>query len=133
MIRSMTYPSAPATTIDAAAAASTTSTLVDRSLELIDHWTETSSNSESAALKEWFQSSIHDSLPSVVRMHDNDELLAVVTNVEGSLAIRLLDWDGEKTSRLTLNRTFATPTAPSSTYAYTLQDCDGDGASDFVA
>ncbi len=107
--------------------------LLDRSLALVDHWAETSSTMESAALKEWFQSSIHNSFPSVVRTHDNDDLLAVVTNVEGSLAIRLLDWDGEKSSRVTLNRTFATPISPSATYAYTLQDCDGDGASDFVA
>ena len=107
--------------------------LIDKSLQLVDHWTDTTSTTESAALKSWFASSIRVTYPTVIRTIDNEEFLGIVTNVDGTLGVRLLAWDRDKTSKVTSIRTLTLPIASSSTYSFvSILDCNGDGSSDFV-
>jgi len=109
--------------------------LVDKSVTLVDHWSETNTATESAALASWFQNSnYYAPSPTVVKTLDNEEHLAISTSLNGSIVFRLLGWDNDEKPSLTVDRTIDLPIDPSSTAAFVWTlDCDGDGISDFVS
>ena len=108
--------------------------LVDRSATIAGHWSETTTASSLAA-KNWFQRSHYDlSVPAVITESSGKELLAVPTCGDGSIVLRLLDWEDEATSRLHVDRTVRLPIAPGSALAEVrILDCDGDGLSDCLS
>lgn len=106
--------------------------LVDRSVKLAAHWSETTQTSSSPAVASWFkEADMYAPSPAVVKSLDNQELIAVSSSFDGSVGFRLLALDGED---VTLERTVSVPIAPTSRvlFVQTL-DCDRDGFADFLS
>ncbi len=120
---------------DSAASYRTDLWLVDRSINLVGHWSETTSVAAGAVAANWFQKSHYDlPLPKVVKTPDSKELLAIPTSIDGSIGFRLLGFDDAEPQNVVVDRTVRLPIDRNSTSAFVeTLDCDGDGYSDFVS
>ncbi len=109
--------------------------LIDRSVTLAGHWSETTSVAASAVAANWFQKSYYDMpFPKVVKTPGDHERLAIPTVTDGSIGYRLLGWDDAEPKQLVVDRTVRLPIDPSSTNAFVISlDCDGDRYTDFVS
>ena len=109
--------------------------LVDRSIKLVGHWSETTSIASSSVVANWFQKSHYElPLPTVVKTYDDKELLAIPTAVDGSIGYRLLGWNDAEPQSIFVDRTVRLPIDPKSMSAFVAAvDGDGDGYTDFVS
>lgn len=108
--------------------------LFDKSVQLVGHWTETTETILSPAMTSWLEGFRYDAPPpTVAKMPDGQELLAITVGINGSFGCRLLGWDEYLTDKLHVDRTISFPNAAIASYAGVLVfDADGDSLTDFV-
>ena len=130
-----TITECPPSTADSAPSYRTDLWLVDRSIKLVGHWSETTCNTLSPVVANWFQKSNYDlPLPTVVKTQDNKELLAIPTAIDESIGYRLLGWNDDEPPSIFVDRTVRLPIDPKSMSAAVIAvDGNGDGYTDYVS